>query len=128
MGKHLSEPALIKVREYLNLSDQISTLEGKKRNLADYCMHVLEQAGERMLQAAGYRIQKVARTSIKYDMGKLIPMLREKGLASKVLRLVVDDDAMAGVLRDGLLTLEELQGASTTTVRHQLRVDRIKEE
>ncbi len=73
------------------------------------------------------RAQRYISQSVKYDAKKLLPILKEKGIHKKVIKLIVDNKELENAYNDGLISFDDIKDAADVKTSKVFRVQNIKQ-
>lgn len=72
------------------------------------------------------RAQRYISQSVKYDAKKLLPILKEKGIHKKVIKLVIDNKELENAYNNGLISFDDIKDAADVKTSKVFRVQNIK--
>ncbi len=120
------------VKEYLQLQEQEDQIFKRKKEIASYCMDLLDSLQRKFLDtSSGFRFRKMSVARAKYDARKLIALFKKKGIlkeARKVFRVQVDEEQLNKMVVAGKVELEEIKELSEVRETYHFRADKLKDE
>lgn len=123
------------VKEYLEVSGEVKTLEKRKKELGEqikkYAIkHIPKNDnGDMLRKEFNYVFGQVIKRKVTLDQEKALKMLKEKGLTSIIDNIeVVNEDKLSSALDEGVVTLDELNGVTNIQESYALKVGINEEE
>jgi hypothetical protein len=133
--KALRKEASDYVVTYNKIQDRIASLDDKKKTLRKKIESIFDKLEIDSIEVSlddsstgeAIKAQRYDSQRISYDIDKLMPVLKKKKLRKKVIKFVVDSDALEDAYNAGLISIQQIEPASKVSTSTAFKVQRIKQ-